>query len=214
MLLPLGSATSVSLISWLLESASSNRKIQRKPWDLNPQRLCTAPVFETGSSSSRMTSEYVFDDQIHAAAGTNRLWRSCGGRNRTCVRAVNSRLPVPARDPPHHFTPPSAESAWSDSNRRSPGPEPGGLPSFPTRCVVHRGSTGVDGVDSPRELKSAQRELNPHIRHGKAVGYRYIMGADRITRLSKIKLLQSTGWDSNPRCRITNAESSPLNDQC
>ena len=25
---------------------------------------------------------------------------SCGGRNRTCVRAVNSRLPVPARVPP------------------------------------------------------------------------------------------------------------------
>src|SRR4051812_35452773 len=26
--------------------------------------------------------------------------QSCGGRNRTCVGAVNSRLPVPARDPP------------------------------------------------------------------------------------------------------------------
>ncbi len=26
---------------------------------------------------------------------------SCGGRNRTCVVAVNSRLPVPARAPPH-----------------------------------------------------------------------------------------------------------------
>ena len=25
--------------------------------------------------------------------------------------------------------------------------------------------------------KSAQRELNPHFRHGKAAGYRYIMGA-------------------------------------
>ena len=32
---------------------------QRKPWDLNPQRLCTAPVFETGSSSSRMTSVFA-----------------------------------------------------------------------------------------------------------------------------------------------------------
>ena len=26
-------------------------------------------------------------------------------------------------------------------------------------------------------MKSAQRELNPHFRHGKAAGYRYIMGA-------------------------------------
>lgn len=27
------------------------------------------------------------------------------------------------------------------------------------------------------EFASAQRELNPHFRHGKAAGYRYIMGA-------------------------------------
>ena len=25
--------------------------------------------------------------------------------------------------------------------------------------------------------QSAQRESNPHVRHGKAIGYRYIMGA-------------------------------------
>ena len=25
---------------------------------------------------------------------------------------------------------------------------------------------------------------------------------------------KSTGWDSNPRCRVTSAESSPLDDQC
>ena len=42
-----------------------------------------APAFEEGSSSSRMTS------------------LSCGGRNRTCVKTVNSRPPVPARAPPH-----------------------------------------------------------------------------------------------------------------
>lgn len=29
-----------------------------------------------------------------------RSFRSCGDRNRTCVGAINSRLPVPARDPP------------------------------------------------------------------------------------------------------------------
>ncbi len=46
------------------------------------------------------------------------------------------------------------------------------------------------------ELESAQRESNPHIRHGKAVGCRYIMGALAFTELSKIK---STGRDSNPR---------------
>lgn len=34
-------------------------------------------------------------------------------------------------------------------------------------------------------LQSAQRELNPHIRHGKATGCRYIMGAIECAELSK-----------------------------
>ena len=34
--------------------------------------------------------------------------------------------------------------------------------------------------------KSTQRESNPHIRHGKAAGSRYIMGAKNRTKLSKI----------------------------
>jgi hypothetical protein len=29
---------------------------------------------------------------------------SCGGRNRTCVTAVNSRLPVPTQNPPHQIS--------------------------------------------------------------------------------------------------------------
>ena len=65
--------------------------------------------------------------------------------------------------------------------------------------------------ESPRLPTSAQRELNPHIRHGKAVGYRYIMGTFAVPGLSKI---ESTGWDSNPRRRLTSAVSSPLDDQC
>ena len=34
--------------------------------------------------------------------------RSCGGRNRTCVATVNSRLPVPAQDPPHQ----TSQDGW------------------------------------------------------------------------------------------------------
>ena len=37
-------------------------------------------------------------------------------------------------------------------------------------------------------FQSAQWESNPHFRHGKAVGYRYIMGAKWLTELSKIEL--------------------------
>ena len=75
-------------------------------------------------------------------------------------------------------------------------------------------------------LQSAQRELNPHFRHGKATGCRYIMGANKCAGLSKIEehraglepasphygcgilaagrpvLVGKWGWwDSNPRHR-------------
>ena len=62
-----------------------------------------------------------------------------------------------------HRNEPSGRPDWS---RRSRAPAtmlctvPGGMPGFPTSSI-----------------KSAQRELNPHFRHGKAAGYRYIMGA-------------------------------------
>ena len=36
-------------------------------------------------------------------------------------------------------------------------------------------------------IESAQRESNPHVRHGKAIGYRYIMGAWLEAELSKIQ---------------------------
>ena len=39
--------------------------------------------------------------------------------------------------------------------------------------------------ESPHSPASAQRESNPHVRHGKAVGYRYIMGTITVTELSK-----------------------------
>ena len=60
-------------------------------------------------------------------------------------------------------------------------------------------------------LKSAQRESNPHFRHGKATGCRYIMGALWCAELSMNK---STGRDSNPRDRNTGAVPSPLDDRC
>jgi hypothetical protein len=56
------------------------------------------------------------------------------------------------------------------------------------------------------QSQSAQRELNPHFRHGKAAGYRYIMGAGGIVELSKI--VQSTWPDLNRRYRVTKAVSS------
>jgi hypothetical protein len=73
-------------------------------------------------------------------------------------------------------------------------PKPAELPNFPIR-----------------RYKSAQRDSNPRIRHGKAVGCRYIMGA--LCRFN-CQRTKSTGSDSNRRRRITGAESWPLDDQC
>jgi hypothetical protein len=59
------------------------------------------------------------------------------------------------------------QSGWLGSNQRFPAPEAGGLAIFPT----------------PRG--SAQRESNPHVRHGKARGCHYIMGTATVAELSK-----------------------------
>ena len=114
------------------------------------------------------------------------------------VRAVNGRLPVPAR------VPPQGKSGRRDLNPRSRAPEsPAEYQAFlrPVHQSDHR---------------SRCPELNPHFRHGKAAGYRYIMGACGMPDCQRTK---STGPlprcpDSNPRRRITGAVSSPLDDQC
>src|SRR5271157_3673858 len=59
------------------------------------------------------------------------------------------------------------KSGWLGSNQRFPAPEAGGLAIFPT----------------PRG--SAQRESNPHVRHGEARGCHYIMGTATVAELSK-----------------------------
>ncbi len=52
------------------------------------------------------------------------------------------------------------QSGWLDLNQRSHAPDA-------------RASTRLSHT---LKIESAQRESNPHIRHGKAVGCRYIMG--------------------------------------
>ena len=71
---------------------------------------------------------------------------------------------------------------------------------------------------TPRtETKSAQRELNPHFRHGKAAGYRYIMGAESLVELSKNRVPGGTRTHvaaDQPSVGARGAESWPLDDQC
>lgn len=125
---------------------------------------------------------------------------SCGDRNRTCVTTVNSRLPVPARTPPHQSQESRANrdmhslrlcgSRLSTFNSRLysvsvVGFEPTvscargtrKLQAFP-HADVRSTRNDVDcGPNDPRERKSTQRELNPHLRPGETVRCRYVMGA-------------------------------------
>jgi hypothetical protein len=62
--------------------------------------------------------------------------------------------------------------------------------------------------------ESAQWELNPHFRHGKAAGYRYIMGAKFITtKLSKIKNREHRAG-IEPAYPARDGGILPLEDQC
>ncbi len=95
---------------------------------------------------------------------------SSGGRNRTCVPPVNSRVLVPARAPP-------------ESSRQTVG-----MAGFEPALSCSQGrriSQAFLHPESSRSPTSAQRESNPHVRHGEAVGYRYIMGTIAVPELSK-----------------------------
>ena len=52
-------------------------------------------------------------------------------------------------------------------------------------CAQSRRNTSLSYVLNSTARKSAQRESNPHFRHGKATGCRYIMGAEVGNRIVK-----------------------------
>jgi hypothetical protein len=114
---------------------------------------------------------------------------SCGGRNRTCVGAVNSRLPVPARVPPQY------QSARLESNQHLRAPEARGLSISPTRRI-HERPAGIEPALPPWQ------------------GSRLPLHHGRLSVTTKLSNSKSTGPDSNRRHRITGAESWPLDDQC
>ena len=87
---------------------------------------------------------------------------SCGGRNRTCVTAVNSRLPVPTRAPPHQ--------AVNEVGLKV------GVVGFEPTVSCSR-STRISRLSYTPLKTSTQRESNPHFRPGEAAGCRYNMGA-------------------------------------
>ena len=108
-----------------------------------------------GVEPPRLLRSAVFE----TVAVANRLalpYSSCGDRNRTCEGAVNSRLPVPTQAPPQ-----KSRRSWIRTNDLLL-PKQADFQAIPYA-----------------DYESAQRESNPHFRHGKAVGCRYIMGTSQ-----------------------------------
>ena len=64
---------------------------------------------------------------------------SCGGRNRTCVCAVNSRDPVPTQDPPHRGLNQTSNFPLETSKKRPVGVEPTLPPWQGSRLPLHHG---------------------------------------------------------------------------
>ena len=96
------------------------------------------------------------------------------------ARPLSKRLPSPIGLPFHHQAP-------------AAGVEPA-LIRLTGGCLTvwpHRKKIGRDAetaaTASPCHFKSAQRELNSRLLHGKQMGYHYTMGAGCFAKLSKIR---------------------------
>ncbi len=156
----------------LVQSQASYQ--QRRPRNDYLHRKCPAgvepasPAWKAGTCAARPRAHKAEGEGVEPSRLIARLFSrqlpspiglpfrsSCGDRNRTCVGALNRRLPVPTQAPPQNRV---------------------GAVGFEPTISCFRSRRNCQAFPYA-ECKSAQRELNPHFRHGKAVGCRYIMGA-------------------------------------
>ena len=122
---------------------------------------------------------------------------SSGGWSRTNGLLVQSQASLPTATAPdraasltQHHAPNSGRTtrtsiAWFKARQptvsRSPNSCEFGVPSSEFSATKHSELRTLNS----KLPQSAQRELNPRFRHGKAAGYRYIMGAQWRIELSK-----------------------------
>ena len=117
---------------------------------------------------------------------------------------------------PHRNT----ESGWQDLNQRSQAPRACAIPGFATPWQV--GVAGFEPTLSCSRSRRISRLSHTPSKHPAGVepalppwqGSR-LAATSWVQRIVvELSKIESTGWDSNPRRRITGAESSPLDDQC
>ena len=91
---------------------------------------------------------------------------SCGGRNRTCVCAVNSRVPVPTQDPPHHdfsnFKLPSSNFQRAPSGSRTHTSAMARQQATATSWARKMHHYQIVKDQRCQSIKSTEPESNPH----------------------------------------------------
>ena len=134
------------------------------------------PGFETGSSSSRLTSvrRLSLCESAFFRGAKGDFLSGCGGRNRTCEGAINSRPTVPARKhhknqsarlgSNQHFRAPKARGIPIVSHtpkERPAGVEPALPPWRGSRLPLHHGRNSITTKLSNSEWDP--RDSNPHL---------------------------------------------------
>ena len=109
--------------------------------------MCSPPVFKLCSSTAARAFVLTVGRRPELASGRTTS-KNCGGRNRTHVTTVQSRLSVPAQTPPHHLI----------SQVVGSGIEPAD-PSFKATHFYQQ--------KPPCILKSDLRESNPPVQLGR-----------------------------------------------
>jgi hypothetical protein len=132
---------------------------------------------------------------------------------RTGIEPALARLKASLQD--QHRTAPCFSVRRAATN-------PASMPIGARTCNA-RGEVGYSHLGSPMPSRRVlfqwhRRESNPHVRHGKATGCRYIMGAWLEAELSKI--IRAPGGTrtlvaaDQPTVGARGAVSLPLDDQC
>ena len=139
---------------------------------------------------------------------------SCGSWNRTNGLLVQSQASLPTATTPQYFSTmtriavrgspqgkPYRKECSAGVEPASPGWRPGAFAARPRARAVYPWKERASMPAALRKTESAQWESNPHIRHGKAVGCRYIMGACLVIELPKIKVFwgrygRKVGWEA------------------
>jgi hypothetical protein len=127
--------------------------------------------------------------QLACPSGAFRI-QSCGGWSRTSNRLLNRELPYRWATPQSQVRTVGFEPTLSGSRNRRIS-----RLSYVLNDYIHKRPAGVEPALPP--WQGSRLPLH----HGRR-------------NPGRIAKDQSTGWDSNPRHRITGAESSPLDDQC